>query len=53
MEAPKAIMQTPIVNFKDAQLGDGSRISDIVGNVDRALSECGFMACSIWASPTN
>ncbi len=42
----KAIMQTPIVNFKDAQLGDGSRISNIVGHVDRALCECGFMACS-------
>ena len=46
LHGQKAIMQTPIVNFKDAQLGDGSRISDVVGNVDRALSECGFMACS-------
>ena len=42
----KAIMQTPTVNFKDTQSGNTSGISDIVGHIDRALSECGFMASS-------
>ena len=39
-------MQTPIINFKEVQSGDPSKISDIVDNVDRALSQCGFMASS-------
>ena len=39
-------MRTPIVNFKEFQSGDPAKIADIVGNVDRALSQWGFMASS-------
>ena len=39
-------MRTPIVNFKEFQSGDPATIADIVGNVDRALSQWGFMASS-------
>ena len=39
-------MQTPIVSFKGFQSGDILKISDTVANVDRALTDCGFMASS-------
>ena len=39
-------MQTPIVSFKGFQSGDILKISDTVASVDRALTECGFMASS-------
>ena len=39
-------MQTPIVSFKGFQSGDILTISDTVNSVDRALSDCGFMASS-------
>ena len=42
----KAIMQTPIVSFKGFQSNDILKISDTVANVDRALTDCGFMASS-------
>ena len=39
-------MQTPIVSFKGFQSGDILKISDTVANVDRALTDYGFMASS-------
>ncbi len=39
-------MQTPIVSFEGFQSGDRLKILDTVSNVDRALSDCGFMASS-------
>ena len=39
-------MQTPIVSFKGFRSGDILKISDTVANVDRALTDCGFMASS-------
>ena len=39
-------MQTPIVSFKGFQSGDILKISDTVATVDRALTDCGFMASS-------
>ena len=39
-------MQPPIVSFKGFQSGDIPKISDTVANVDRALTDCGFMASS-------
>tara|TARA_A100000164_G_scaffold189203_1_gene167912 strand:+ start:998 stop:1933 length:936 start_codon:yes stop_codon:yes gene_type:complete len=39
-------MQTPIVSFEGFQSGDILKISDTVGKVDRALTDCGFMASS-------
>ena len=39
-------MQTPIVSFKGFQSGDILKISDTIANVDRALTDCGFMASS-------
>ena len=39
-------MQTPIVSFEGFQSGDRLKILDTVSNVDRALSDWGFMASS-------
>ena len=39
-------MHPPIVSFKGFQSGDIPKISDTVANVDRALTDCGFMASS-------
>ena len=39
-------MQTPIVSFEGFQSGDRQKILDTVSNVDRALSDWGFIASS-------
>ena len=39
-------MQTPIVSFEGFQSGDRLKILDTVSNVDRALSDWGFIASS-------
>ena len=39
-------MQTPIVSFEGFQSADRLKILDTVSNVDRALSDCGFIASS-------
>ena len=39
-------MQTPIVNFEGFQSADKLKIENVVSNVDRALSDCGFIAAS-------
>ena len=39
-------MQAPIVSFEGFQSADRLKILDTVSNVDRALSDCGFIASS-------
>ena len=39
-------MQTPIVSFEGFQSADRLKMEDAVSNVDRALSDCGFIAAS-------
>ena len=39
-------MQTPIVSFAGFQSGDRLKILDTVSDVDRALSDWGFLASS-------
>ena len=39
-------MQAPVVSFEGFQSADRQKILDTVSNVDRAMSDCGFMASS-------
>ena len=39
-------MQAPVVSFEGFQSADRRKILDTVSNVDRAMSDCGFMASS-------
>ena len=39
-------MEAPVVSFEGFQSADRQKILDTVSNVDRAMSDCGFMASS-------